>query len=142
MIAEYMVNVIDIHRFYGNMSVYYIDLLKSYMRSCTVLFCVFLENITVIDREESLLEQGPTDDLMCMWNEGLLPRMEWLFLGDFVAPLTHTNRSWDMTLLQCMVWSKDGFQHGGSFRIKGKCVIYTTESEYIKDWYIPFPILS
>ena len=119
------------------------------MHSCTVLFCVFfvyfLENITVIDREESLLEQGPTDDLMCVWNGGLLPRMEWLFLGDFVTPLTHTNSSWDMTLLQCMVWSKDGFQHGGSFRIKGKCYLHNLKVNICvakKDWYIHFPILS
>ena len=87
-----------------------------------LLYCiVFQENVTVSDLEESLVDEGgQTDSLMCTWNGGQIPKMEWFFLGEnVVVPLAHTNRSWDMALLLCMVRSNDQMQQRESFRVKG-----------------------
>ena len=85
-------------------------------------FAVTQGNVTVYDSEESLLEEYEvTDALLCVWNGGLIPKSEWLFLGDnIITPLAMSNRSWDMELLLCMVQSGCELQQCGDiFIIQG-----------------------
>ena len=85
-----------------------------------MVFVVYQRNVTLYDSEQSLLQgnQNLTDAMICVWNGGLVPRSEWLFLGNnIISPLAMTNSSWDML---CMVESDCELQQCGEvFTIQG-----------------------
>ena len=88
-----------------------------------MVFVVYQRNVTLYDSEQSLLQgnQNLTDAMICVWNGGLVPRSEWLFLGNnIISPLAMTNSSWDMEQLLCMVESDCELQQCGEvFTIQG-----------------------
>lgn len=65
-----------------------------------LIFDIPIENLTVLPPGSDITDQ--TNDLLCIWSEGNIKRMEWLFLGeDRIVPMKYTNTSWDGAVFTC-----------------------------------------
>lgn len=83
-------------------------------------YVAYPENITVSSHDSPLMEGHP-EDLLCVWCEGSITRMEWLFLGNsIIVPMEYTNRSWDGEMFTCMAATYDGIEHVESITLEVK----------------------